>query len=109
MTELQIYLDVTPGKEKELEDIFTESFVPAISVQEGFKRVELIQAKDALSSYQINLMFDTEQLRLKWVASPEHRTAFPKIAALCLRVTWRGFEVIMARSGVPFSDTPKPA
>jgi len=99
MTELQIHLDVAPGKEKELEETFLDAFVPAISIQEGFQRVELLQAKDALSSYRINLTFESEELRLKWVASKEHRAVFPKISALCLRVSWQGFEVVWARKG----------
>ena len=99
MTELQIYVDVQPGKEKELEETFERVFVPAISVQEGFRQVELLRSKNAMSSYQIVLAFASEEFRLKWVASREHEAAFPKICALCLRVAWQGFDILGGKQG----------
>ena len=94
MIELKIYVEPFAGKEKELEAAFRDVFVPAISVQEGFVRVALLKARDALREYQVILSFESEELRLKWVASSEHQDAFPKIAALCGRVSWSGFDVI---------------
>ncbi len=94
MIELKIYVEPFAGKEKELETTFQEVFVPAISVQEGFVRVALLKARDAFREYQISLVFESEELRLKWVASKEHQDAFPKIAVLCGRMSWSGFDVI---------------
>ena len=94
MIELKIYVEPFAGKEKELEMTFRDVFVPAILVQEGFVRVELLKARDDFREYQISLVFESEELRLKWVASEEHQDAFPRIAALCGRVSWSGFDVI---------------
>jgi len=94
MIELYIYLEPNAGMEAQLESVFRDSFVPAISIQEGFRRVALIKARDALRQYQIVLAFDSEDLRMKWVDSKEHQEAFPKVAALCQRVSWAGFDII---------------
>ncbi len=99
MTELHIYLEPLAGKDAELEASFRDAFAPAISVQNGFRRVALLKARDALRQYRIELAFESEELRLKWVASPEHQEAFPKITALCQQVTWAGFEVLQQRLG----------
>lgn len=97
MIELHIHLEPFAGKEGELESAFRDAFVPAISVQQGFRRVALLKARDALRRYQIHLAFDSEELRLKWVASREHQEAFPRIAALCQQVSWSGFDVVHQR------------
>ena len=94
MIELYIHLEPNAGMETQLESVFRDSFVPAISVQEGFRRVALIKSREALRKYQIVLAFDSEDLRMKWVDSKEHQEAFPKVAALCQRVSWAGFDII---------------
>jgi heme-degrading monooxygenase HmoA len=97
MIELHIYLEPFAGQESELESVFAEVFVPAISVQEGFRRVALLKVRDAIRQYRIELAFESEALRLRWVASPQHQAAFPKIAALCHQATWAGFDVVQQR------------
>jgi len=97
MIELHIYLEPFAGEESKLESAFRDAFVPAISVQEGFRRVALLKVRDALRQYRIEFAFDSEALRLKWVASPEHQAAFPRITALCQQVTWAGFDVVEQR------------
>ena len=93
MIALQIYLEPFAGKDEELERKFKDVFVPAISVQKGFIRVSLLKSRDALREYRIELVFESEDLRLQWVASKEHQEAFPQIAVLCQRVSWSGFDV----------------
>jgi len=68
MIELHIYVEPLPGKERELETLYW--------------------------GYQIDIAFDTEELRVKWAASKEHRETWPKIEALCARVSWSGFDAI---------------
>lgn len=97
MIELHIYLEPFEGKETELESVYWSDFVPAITIQEGFQRVTLIKRRDALREYQINLAFDTEELRLKWVGSKEHQAVWPKIASLCSRASWCGFDTVEKR------------
>ncbi len=92
-------LEVLAGKERELEEAFRTAFVPAIRVQEGFRRVAMLKMQNALRRYQIELAFDSEELRLQWVASREHQEAFPKLAALCRDITWSGFQVVHQQLG----------
>jgi heme-degrading monooxygenase HmoA len=99
MIELHIYLEPFAGKENEVEKVFRDAFIPAISVQDGFRRVAMLKVRDALRQYRIVLAFDSEEMRLKWVASPEHQVAFPKIIALCQQITWAGFDVVEQRLG----------
>jgi hypothetical protein len=41
----------------------------------------------------MELLFDTEENRMKWVASPEHVEAWAAAEALFRRATWRGYDV----------------
>ena len=94
MIELHIYLEPHDGKEQALESLYFEEYVPGIKTQEGFLRTTLLKNRDALREYQINITFDSEALRLKWVDSKEHTEVWPKIAAMCQRISWAGFDSI---------------
>jgi len=94
MIELHIYLEPHDGREKELETLYFNEYVAGIKIQEGFQRTTLLKNRDALREYQIDITFDSEELRLKWVDSKEHTEVWPKIAALCQRVSWAGFDTV---------------
>ena len=94
MIELHIYLEPHEGKEKDLESLYHKEYVPGIRIQQGFNRTTLLKRRDALREYQIDIAFESEDLRLKWVGSNEHSTVWPKIAALCQRVSWAGFDTV---------------
>jgi len=94
MIELHIYLESHDGKEKELEELYLREYVSGIKIQEGFRRTTLLKKRDALREYQVNIEFDSEALRLKWVNSKEHTEIWPKVAALCQRISWAGFDTV---------------
>ena len=94
MIELHIYLEPHDGKESDLESLYWHEYVPGIKVQEGFQRSTLLKKRDALRAYQINITFDSEVLRLKWVDSKEHQEVWPKVAVLCRQITWTGFDTV---------------
>ncbi len=94
MIELHIYMEPFEGKEKELESLYWSDYVPGINVQEGFQRTTLLKKSDALREYQIDITFDSEELRLKWVNSKEHQEVWPKIGSLCSRASWSGFDTV---------------
>ena len=94
MIELHIFLEPLAGKENDLEAIYWKEYVPGIKIQKGFQRTTLLKKRDALREYQIQIAFDSEDLRLQWVASQEHATVWPKVAALCQRVSWTGFDTV---------------
>jgi heme-degrading monooxygenase HmoA len=94
MIELQIYLEPTAGNEEKLEDLFRTRFVPAISKRPGFVRVALLKSRDAVREYQLCLSFESEELRLEWVACDDHQAVWPLLHGLCQRASWSGFDVI---------------
>src|SRR5215204_5295246 len=91
--ELHIYLTVKAGQEKELERVYREEFYAAVSRQRGFISSEMVHKPDS-RQYVVRHTFQTEELRLKWVATPEHERIFPKLTALCTETTWQGFGVV---------------
>lgn len=93
MIELHVYVELTEGKGSELEQIFRRDFVPAISRRKGFMQVRLLRKRDTRGEYEIDIVFSSEELRLEWVASPEHVAIWPRIAGLCHKISTAGFEV----------------
>jgi heme-degrading monooxygenase HmoA len=85
---------VRAGNQSKLEQTFRDVFVPAISVQEGFDRVALLRQADFESKYMIQLSFETEEQRRRWVASDEHQNAFPKISALCSQTEAIRYDIV---------------
>ena len=94
MIGLKIYLDAYEGKEQNLENAYLTSFAPAIKTKEGFKNVVMLKKRDALREYEINLFFENEDLRGKWVASDKHQVAWPKIAACCSMASWVSYDAV---------------
>jgi hypothetical protein len=45
----------------------------------------------------IQLCFDTEEQRLRWVGSEEHQDAFPKISALCTETAAIRYDIIESK------------
>jgi heme-degrading monooxygenase HmoA len=94
MIELHIALEPLPGSEADVEALYRAEYVPAISVQPGFLRATLLKKRDALREYEIDIAFESEALRLRWAASPEHQAAWPRLVALCGRISWTGFDTV---------------
>ena len=102
---LQIYFEVAADKTEAFEKMYADVYVPALRKQEGYIRSDLIRlfAKDAAKkiqaaptayNYQIELVFDSEENRVKWVASPEHQVAWPAASGLVRNAVWRGFDLV---------------
>lgn len=101
---LQIYCRVSEENARAFEAMFEKFYVPAMQVQEGYLGSRLlrlfppeleakIQACPTGFNYQINLVFDTEENRQKWVASDEHQVAFPMAQSLTEEMAWRGYDI----------------
>jgi antibiotic biosynthesis monooxygenase (ABM) superfamily enzyme len=101
---LQIYFEIEPAKSADFEKMYKDVYVPAMRKQQGYLGSKLlrifppaiseaIQAAPTEFNYQMELMFDTEENRMKWVASPEHVEAWAAAEALFRRATWRGYDV----------------
>jgi len=97
MVELHISLEPMAGNEQELERTFSEEFAPAAARQDGFRRVTLLKKENSLREYEIDLVFESEDQRLRWVASDDHQDAFPRIAELCQHVSHHSFSWVIER------------
>ena len=102
---LQIYFQVAAERAAEFEMMFSRSYVPAMRKQQGYLRSSLlrlftpevaqeIEASPTEFNYQMELVFDTEENRRKWVASKEHAQAWPQASDMAEKFAWRGFDVV---------------
>ena len=87
------------------EKMYHSIYVPAMTVQTGYLSSKLlrlfpeevakgIEAEPTAYNYQIQISFDTEENRRKWVASPQHQIAWPAASGLAEEFKWRGYDVM---------------
>lgn len=111
---LQIYFKVTKEKASRFEAMYSDSYVPAMRKQKGYVGSNLlrlypdqvskgIQAAPTEFNYQMELVFDTEVNRTRWVASKEHAKAWPLASSMSEKANWRGYDVV-ARDEASASD-----
>ena len=104
---LQIYFKVAEDRAAEFEKMYAETYAPALQVQKGYIRSTLLrvypeevltalQASLTEYNYQMELVFDTEENRVKWVASDEHQDAWPIAQGMAEKVAYRGYDLLTA-------------
>ena len=83
---LYVEMDVAPGREKEMLDLFHNQFVPEAVKHEGYIRVKMLKRRTVVQgnvppahNYRFELEFESEELRQKWIASPEHARVWPPV------------------------------
>lgn len=102
---LQMDFVVAKENAEAFEKMYRSIYVPAMTVQQGYlssKCLRLypenlskeIQAEPTTYNYQIQISFDTEENRRKWVASSQHQIAWPAATALAKEYKWRGYDVM---------------
>jgi mannose-6-phosphate isomerase-like protein (cupin superfamily) len=102
---LQMDFVVPKENAEAFEKMYYAIYVPAMTVQAGYVGSKLfrlfpenlakeIQAEPSNYNYSIQISFDTEENRRKWVASKEHQIAWPAASALAKEFKWRGFDVM---------------
>ena len=84
--QLHVDLEVDPAKEKEMLSTYANVFRPAISKQPGFVEVKLLKLRSALAgqapagaTHRLIISFQTEDQRLKWVATDVHQKVWPQM------------------------------
>jgi heme-degrading monooxygenase HmoA len=83
--QLHVDLDVDPAKEAEVLKNYKDVFRPTISKQQGFVEVKLLKLRSVpkgdapKTRYRLIISFQTEEQRLKWVATDDHQRAWPTI------------------------------
>ena len=102
---LQMDFVVTKENADAFEKMYSSIYVPAMTVQQGYLGSKLlrvypdniskeIQAEPIVHNYQIQISFDTEENRKKWVASAQHQIAWPAATKLAKEFKWRGYDVM---------------
>ena len=85
---IQLHLDmaVDPAKEKAMLHNFETIFRPEAAKHPGYIDVKMLKLRKALQgsapmgvNYRFSLTYQSEELRQKWVASPEHQKVWPTI------------------------------
>lgn len=88
---LHIELKTRPGLHTVLKKTYLEEFKPAISVQPGFKAVQLLHANDSEENYRLCLSFEDQASQQKWVATDLHQKVWPAVADQCDSFSVQGF------------------
>lgn len=76
---LNVDITAASGQGAALEKTFHEVFYPAISSQAGFKFAHLFKKQGGDSGYVLTLAFESEDLRVLWVAKDLHQEAWGKM------------------------------
>ena len=85
---IQLFVDlsVDPAKEKEMLNHFHNVFRPTAAKFQGFIDVRMLKLRTAVMgsappgvNYRFELMYQSEELRQKWVTSPAHQKVWPVI------------------------------
>ena len=83
---LEVDLSVDPAREKEMLDNFHNTFKPVAMKHPGYIDVKVLKLRSALMgtapaglNYRFQLVYESEELRQKWVASAEHKRVWPTI------------------------------
>jgi heme-degrading monooxygenase HmoA len=84
--QLHVDLAVDPAKEKEMLHNFETIFRPEAAKHPGYIDVKMLKLRTALKgngpagvNYRFSLTYRSEELRQKWVASPEHQKVWPTL------------------------------
>ena len=105
MAKLQMFFEVAPKDFEAFEQNYTDVYVPALRKQIGYMGSKLLRTftSDALKkigspeskyTYQMELLFDTEEHRVMWTKTPEHDYAWGKTSALAKSFMWLGYDVV---------------
>jgi heme-degrading monooxygenase HmoA len=82
--QLHCDLSVDPKREQEMMDAFEKSFRPVARKQPGFIDLKMLKVRDQIrgsagAKYQFVLTMESEELRQKWIKTPEHTKLWPLI------------------------------
>jgi heme-degrading monooxygenase HmoA len=102
---LQMDFVVPKENAQAFEKMYYSVYVPAMTVQKGYVGSKLlrlfpeninkeIQAEPTAYNYSIQISFATEEDRRKWVASDQHKIAWPAASGLAKEYKWRGYDVM---------------
>lgn len=97
---LYVEMDVPAAREKEMLDLFHDTFVPEAVKHEGYIRVKLLKKRAVLMgsapkehTFRFELEFESEELRQKWIASAGHQRVWPPVEKMM--TTTKDYPVVL--------------
>jgi heme-degrading monooxygenase HmoA len=105
MITLEIKYKISPANAETFEKMIKNIYGPALAKQQGFAGYRLlreyseaerkeIEATSDGYQFHLELTFENEALRRKWVASPEHDAAFEEAKKLAGQIVHNGYHVL---------------
>ncbi len=84
MITLHVYLTPKTGQAEALRAAIRDTWIAAMSEQPGFSRAAMLTAVEDEGTEEIEIVsyWESEQLRLEWVARPVHDQVFEPIMEL---------------------------
>jgi heme-degrading monooxygenase HmoA len=82
---LFVEMEVDPKNEKQMLSNFHNIFVPEAKKHPGFISVKMLKFQKVMLgtappvNYRFELEFESEELRQKWIATPEHKRVWPTV------------------------------
>jgi heme-degrading monooxygenase HmoA len=70
---VELHVAIAASDSAALEKVFFENFYPAVSSQPGFRHCNLLKVPNREGSYVLTIAFESEDLRLRWVATDLHQ------------------------------------
>ena len=93
--QLHVDLTVAPAKEKEMLQHFHNVFKPAASKMKGYINVDILKLRSALAgsapasvNYRFVLLYESEELRQKWIATDVHQKVWPPIEKMLVHTNY---------------------
>lgn len=82
---LFVEMEVVPEREREMLDNFHNIFVPEARKHDGFISVRMLKLREVVLgppqaiNYRFELVYESEELRQIWIASPGHQEVWPTV------------------------------
>jgi uncharacterized cupin superfamily protein len=104
MAKLQMFFEVPAENYDAFEKNYINVYVPALRKQVGYLGSKLLRkfpdevtgkigAAKGKYTYEMELMFDTEEHRVMWTKTPEHDDAWAKTTSFVKSYEWLGYDV----------------
>lgn len=83
--QLFVEMEVVPSREKEMLDNFHNVFLPEAKKHPGYIAIKMLRLRKVLQgpatpiNYRFELIYESEELRQKWISSPEHQKVWPTV------------------------------
>ncbi len=83
--QLFVEMEVDPRREQEMVNNFHTIFLPEAKKHPGYLSVKLLKLRQVVQgsspsiNYRFELVFESEELRQKWIATPAHQRVWPTI------------------------------